>query len=112
MSITQGKAFYLASGMTEAQVEYFMNFPIWATVAWTASVWGMFLAAIFLLLRRKTSLIFFSVSLAGTLLYILYVFGLSNGREAMGAIWPAPIVIAAITAGMIYYCRRMFSSEH
>jgi len=111
MSITQGEAFYRASGMTEGQIAYYTNFPIWATAAWTMSVWGIFLAAAALLLRFRIASILFAISLTGSLLYIVYVFGLSNGRDAMGVIWPAPLVIAAITGAMIYYCRRLSTSK-
>lgn len=107
MSIAEGETYYRSSGMTEAQVEYFMNLPVWVIIAWTVSVWGMFLATVTLLFRNKISHIFFSVSVVGTLFYILYVFGLSNGQEAMGAIWPAPIIIAVISAAMIYYSKRL-----
>ena len=109
MSIIEGENYYRSSGMTEAQVEYFMNLPVWAIIAWTLSVWGILLAAVSLLFRYKISILFFSLSLIGTLLYILYVFGLSDGQEAMGAIWPAPIIIAAISAAMIYYSKRLLS---
>jgi hypothetical protein len=111
MSITQGETFYRASGMTETQVAYYMNFPSWATVAWTISVFGMFLASAALLLRFRIAFILFAISLAGSLLYIIYVFGLSKGRDAMGVIWPAPLVIAAITAAMIFYCVRLSRSK-
>lgn len=108
MSIVQGADYFVASGMTPSQVEYFLNFPVWATVAWTVSVWGMLLATIAFLLRARITFILFTVSLTGTLLYILYVFVLSEGREAMGVIWPAPLFIAGITAAMIFYSKKSF----
>lgn len=107
-SIFLKEVYFLDSGMTEFQIEYFANFPIWVTIAWTVSVWGLFLATIALLLRIRIAFILFLVSLIGTLVYVLYAFGLSEGREAMGVIWPAPIIITVIIAAMVFYCKRFF----
>lgn len=108
MSLFQGEAYFLESGMTARQIAYFTSFPIWATIAWTLSVWGLFFATITLFLRIRIAFILFLTSLIGTLAYILYVFGLSEGREAMGVIWPAPIIIAIIIAAMVFYSKRLF----
>ncbi len=107
-SIFLRETYILESGMTEFQIEYFTNFPIWVTIAWTVSVWGLFLATIALLLRIRIAFILFLISLIGTLVYVLYAFGLSEGREAMGVIWPAPIIITVIIAAMAFYCKKFF----
>ncbi|HDZ13914.1 hypothetical protein LCGC14_1133800 [marine sediment metagenome] len=109
MSILLKEAYFVDSGMTEFQIEYFTNFPIWVTIAWTVSVWGLFLATIAFLLRIRIAFILFLISLIGTLLYVIYTFGLSEGLEAMGVIWPAPILITIVIAAMALYCKKFFN---
>ena len=108
MSALYKDVYFLESGMTEFQIAYFSNYPIWVTIAWTISVWGLFLATIALLLRMRIAFILFIISLIGTMANVLYAFGLSEGREAMGIIWPAPIIITVIIASMVVYSKRFF----
>ncbi len=106
MSVLHKEIYFINSGMTEFQIAYFTSFPSWVTTAWTASVWGLFFATIALLLRIRIAFLLFLISLMGTLAYIFYTFGLSEGREAMGVIWFAPLLIACITIAMVFYCKR------
>lgn len=110
MSMYQGASYYRASGMTESQIMYFSSVPAWAVIGWTLSVWGGLLGSMALLFRRRFAGILFSVSLVGGLVYILHVLVLSAGREAMGVLWLMPIILAAITAALIFYCRRLAKS--
>lgn len=107
MSLTQGKAYYRASGMSDAQVVYFSSIPLWAMLGWTLSVWGGLLASLALLLRHRFAVTLFTTSLLGGLGYMLYVLVLSAGKEAMGVLWLMPIVISGITAFMIFYSARL-----
>ncbi len=107
MSLSQGEAFYRASGMSEAQIVYFLSVPIWAIIGWTLSVWGGLLGSLALLFRHRSAGALFFVSLLGGLIYMLHVLVLSAGREAMGVLWVMPIVIAAITTAIIFYCQRL-----
>lgn len=111
MSLAQGASYYQASGMTEQQVAYFSSVPLWAVLAWTVSVWGSLLGAGTMLLRRRIALPLFAVSVVGSLVYILYSFALSAGREAMGMLWPMPFLVTALTAGMILYCWRLIKKD-
>lgn len=104
MSITQGESYYRASGMTDHQVAYFSAVPFWAKLAWAVSVWASLLGACALLLRRRIALLLFGISVVGSLINILYSFALSEGREAMGMLWPMPFIITALTVGMAFYC--------
>ncbi|UUA74654.1 hypothetical protein [Cellvibrio sp. QJXJ] len=106
MSVSQGETYYKASGMTESQINYFLTVPIWAVIGWSLSVWGGLLGSVGLLLRYGLAGNLFLVSLVGTLIYILYVLVLSEGREAMGQLWFMPIVMALFTAVMCLYCLR------
>ena len=107
MSLSQGEAFYRASGMSEAQVVYFSSVPVWAIIGWTLSVWGGLFASLALLFRHRSAGALFFVSLLGGLIYMLHVLILSAGREAMGVLWVMPIVIAVITTAIIFYCQRL-----
>ncbi len=103
MSVVQGAAYMKASGMTADQVAYFSGLPLWVSVAWTASVWGGFVRAVALLLRRRIAPTMFAVSVAGTTLYILYTYFMSEGIAAMGMMWFMPSVIGLITAALVWY---------
>lgn len=107
MSLAVGVSYYRASGMSDAQINYFSSIPDWAVVGWTLSVWGGLLGSFALLFRHRTASTLFAVSLLGSMGYILYTLGLSAGREAMGALWLMPIILAAITTALIFYSRRL-----
>lgn len=107
MSLLRGADYYRASGMDAAQVAYFSSLPTWAVAGWTLSVWGCLLGAVALLLGQRHAALLFAASLLGSLLYILQVLVLSDGREAMGVLWPAPVVLAVLIAGMALYARRL-----
>lgn len=111
MSISQGESYYRASGMSDQQVAHFSAVPFWAMLAWTASVWASLLGAGAMLLRRRFALLLFTVSIAGSLVYILYSFVFSAGREAMGMIWPMPFIVTALTVGMVFYCRWLIKKD-
>lgn len=111
MSVTQGETYFRSSGMTDAQISYYSNFPVWATIGWTMSVWGGLLASGTMLLHYRQSLVLFVVSLTGNLLFILYSYFFSAGREAMGVLWTMPIIVALITIGMIFYCQYLTKSK-
>lgn len=109
MSVGVGESYYRASGMTESQVVYFSSVPDWAVVGWTLSVWGGLFGSLALLFRHRIASTLFAVSLLGSLGYILYVLGLSAGREAMGVLWLMPIILAAFTVALIFYCRQLLN---
>ena len=107
MSFAGAENYYRASGMTEAQIKYFLKVPVWAIIGWTLSVWFGLFAVVALLFRSRFAAILFSISVTGSLIYILYVLVLSNGRAAMGDIWFMPMVLTAITVALIFYCLRL-----
>lgn len=107
MSFVGAENYYRASGMTEAQITYFLNVPIWAVMGWTLSVWCGLLGSAGLLLRSLFAPMLYAVSVGGSLIYILYVLVLSEGREAMGVIWFMPMVITALTLALVVYCLRL-----
>ena len=107
MRLSSGEPYYRSSGMNDFQVAYYTSVPLWATGGWTLSVWGGLIGAALLLLRRAPARTFFLLSLLGNLIYDLYIYALSPGREAMGGLWWMPILMTVITAAMVWYTDRL-----
>ena len=103
MTETRGDAWLNSMGMTEAQMAYFHAMPAWTHAAWGVGVWGGLLGAILLLLRRKWATPVFVASFLGWLAGTIYAFGLSDGIEAMGPMWPMQIVIGAACVFFVWY---------
>ena len=53
MSLTQGEAYYRASGMTGGLIDYYLSMPGWVYVPWTLGIGGAVLGTVFLLLRSR-----------------------------------------------------------
>ena len=111
MSVTQGREFYEASGMTDYQIRYFLNLPLWAVVAWTVSVWAGLFTALFAMARHPAATILFMLTVAGNIAYGAYVYLLSDGVKTMGAIWFMPIVIALIHLAIVFYSKKLVNSK-
>lgn len=107
MSLSQGEVYYRACGMSESQIVYYSSIPVWVVIGWTFSVWGGVFGSLALFFRHRFAGVLFSISLAGCLVYILYSYFLSSGPDAMGALWPMPMIIAFITGALIFYCHRL-----
>lgn len=103
LSVIQGAAYYRASGMTEAQVTYFSTLPLWASAAWSVSVWSSVVGGLLFVFRRRLSAALLAVSVTGTLGYIAYTYVLSDGRSFMGAMWPMPGIVAVTMVCLIAY---------
>ena len=107
MTQTRQAEWFAQTGMTEAQTAYFNAMPAWTHAAWAIGVWGGLLGAILLLLRRKLATPVFVLSFLGWLAGAIYAFALSDGLEAMGAMWPMQIVIGAACVFFIWYAWTM-----
>ena len=107
MTQTNRDAWFAQMGMTAAQLEYFNAVPAWTLGAWAIGVWGGLLGGILLLLRRKLATPVFVASFLGWLAGAIYAFGLSDGLEAMGSMWPMQIVIGAACLFFIWYAWTM-----
>lgn len=107
MTQTQGDVWLTTAGMTEAQIAYFHTTPMWAHAVWAIGVWGGLLGGILLLLRRRWATLVFIVSFLGWLAGAIYAFGMSNGMEAMGSMWPMQVVIGAACVFFIWYAWTM-----
>jgi hypothetical protein len=102
-SVVLGDAYYKSSGMTAAQVAYFSKLPMWVTVAWTVSVWGTVAGGVAFLLRRRFAGVLLGAAAAATAGYVLHTYMLSEGRAAMGIMWPMPAIVAVVLACLVGY---------
>jgi len=86
---------------TPEQVEFILNFPIWAVVAWGVGVWGGFTGSIILLLRHRWAVPVFLASILGVILTSLYSYVISDWMKVIGGgagamIFSAVIFIIAV----------------
>lgn len=107
MTQLQGDAWLTTMGMTAAQIDYFHAMPAWTSAAWAIGVWGGLLGGLLLLLRRRWAVHVFVLSFLGWLAGAIYAFGLSDGMEAMGSMWPMQLVIGAACLFFIWYAWTM-----
>ncbi|MDI1326470.1 MAG: hypothetical protein PSV23_06690 [Brevundimonas sp.] len=110
MSITQGEAYWRASGMTDAMIAYYNAMPAWMYGPWVVGVWGAVAGSILLLLRNRYAVHLFALSLLGALISLLYgaVIDKAPPPPAEMAImaW-MPYVIALIAAFLAWYAWTM-----
>lgn len=106
MTVTENEAYM--SGFTEAQLDYFYSFPVWAMSAWALAVWSAVFGSIALLLRRRWAVGLFAVSLLSMLVSSLYTYGLSDGAAIMGGgigQWAFMLAIWLVAIGLYFYAR-------
>ena len=107
MTQTRRDEWFAQMGMTEIQLAYFNAMPAWTHAAWAIGVWGGLIGAILLLLRRKWAVHVFALSFLGWLAGAIYAFGLSDGIEAMGPMWPMQFLIGGIALFFVWYAWKM-----
>ena len=86
----------MAGGFSQAQIDFLIGKPVWATAAFAIAVNAGTLGSLFLLLRKAWAVPMFVVSLVGALVQDVHAFGLANGLEVWGTnalILPALVVI-------------------
>lgn len=80
--------------------DYVANMPLWANVGYGLGVWGSFVGSVLMLLRSRHAATAFWVSLVGAIVSF-------TGQALAGVLRPAePIVILAVIALLLWYCRR------
>jgi len=97
--------FYM-NQFTPEQLDYFYNFPAWATVGWALGVWAALGGSIGLLLRKAWAVTAFAVSLVGLAISSLYNVVLSGGMEIMGAGGVAFTVVIWVIAILLFVYTR------
>ena len=89
----------MVEGFSQAQIDFLIGKPIWATAAFAIAVNAGVLGSLFLLLRKAWAVPMFVLSLIGVLVQNVHAFGLANGLEIWGAnalILPALVVIMSL----------------
>jgi CHASE2 domain-containing sensor protein len=96
-------------GFTQAQLDYFYNFPGWAIAAWGIATWGGVLGSLLLLARKGFAVPLLLVSFIGMVLTTIYNFGLSDGMKVMGGVGPLIFSVSIFVVGFLLwlYARAM-----
>jgi hypothetical protein len=109
MSVTQGEAYWRASGMSQPMIDYFNAMPVWMYLPWVVGVWGAVIGSVLLLLRNKLAVPVFGASLLGAIGNLVY--GKLNPMPPlppeMAAMSFMPWVIVAIAALLLWYAFAM-----
>ena len=88
-------ASYLAK-FPPAQIEFFDNFPVWATAAWALAVWGGVVGSVLLLMRNRLAVPVFLVSMVAMVLATFRNYVLANGLEVF------PDAASKIVTAMVF----------
>jgi hypothetical protein len=94
----------MAGGFSQAQIDFQMGKPVWATAAFAIAVNAGAVGSLFLLLRKAWAVPMFVLSLTGVLVQNVHAFGLANGLEVWGTnglILPALVV--GISIALLLY---------
>ena len=92
---------------SQAAVDYFDSFPLWADAAWALGVWGALAGSILLLIRRRYAFHAFVASLVGIAGANIYSFGhplpgMSDSAMSMGM----TALVAIVTILLAWYAGR------
>jgi len=94
------------AGFTQAQQDFFMATPTWATAAYAIAVNAGVLGSLFLLLRKAWATPMFILSLLGIIAQDVHAFVLSNGLEIWGTegiVLPAIVIVIGVA--LLLYSR-------
>lgn len=110
MSITQGEAYWRASGMNDAMVAYYNAMPAWMYGPWVVGVWGAVAGSILLLLRSRFAVHAFVLSFVGAVISLLYGQVIDKAPPPpaeLAVMGYMPFVIALIAAFLAWYAWSM-----
>ena len=96
---------------TPEQLEYFYGFPTWVVATWALAVWCGVAGTVLLLLRKRIAEPVLLVSLISMVLTTIHNYGMSNGLEVAGGVFPLVFtaVIFLVALGLWLYARAMKS---
>jgi hypothetical protein len=99
-------------GMPETQKQLYLKMPFWVNLVFAAEVFGGVLGCVGLLLKKKWSLNFFGISIAGVLIQTSYVYFMSNAIDVMGAAAiMMPLVAILIGSGLIVFTKSAIAKN-
>ncbi len=99
----------MAEGFSQAQIDFLIGKPVWATAAFAIAVNAGALGSLLLLLRRAWAVPMFVLSLVGVLVQNVHAFGLANGLEVWGTnglILPAIVVVISLALLLYAYSTK------
>ena len=94
----------MVENYSQAQVDFLIGKPFWATAAFAIAVNAGAIGSLLLLLRKAWAVPIFVLSLAGVLVQNAHAFGLANGLEIWGTnglILPA--IVTVISLALLWY---------
>ena len=96
----------LASLPKDQQLIY-QDVPVWVTAAFAIAVFSGTLGAVFLLLKKKVSSIFFKLSFVGIIIQMTYGLLISENTNSYGPLGLVmPLMIIAIGGYLIWYSKK------
>lgn len=110
MSMTQGEAYWRASGMTDAMITYYNGMPTWMYLPWVLGVWGAVAGSILLLMRSRFAVHAFALSLLGAVVSLIYGLVIDPPPAPpaeMAMMTYMPWVIALVAAFLAWYAWTM-----
>lgn len=93
---------------TPEQMDYIKAMPIWSTALYAIAVWGGFVAAVFMLLRKKYATLLFLISTLAVVISTIYGLAATNHLEIFGPTESIyfPLLIIIIGFFLYFYCKR------
>ena len=85
---------------------YFSNVPAWVTAAFAVAVFGGFLGAIGLIIRKKWGYFLFVISFLALVAQHVYNFFIQNYIEMTGSQMILPIVTFIVALFLIYFSKQ------
>ena len=85
---------------------YFSNVPAWVTAAFAVAVFGGFLGAIGLIIRKKWAYFLFVISFLALIAQHVYNFFIQNYIEMTGSQMILPIVTFIVALFLIYFSKQ------
>ena len=85
---------------------YFSNVPAWVTAAFAVAVYGGFLGAIGLIIRKKWAYFLFVMSFLALVAQHVYNFFIQNYIEMTGSQMILPIVTFIVALFLIYFSKQ------
>lgn len=85
---------------------YFSNVPAWVTAAFAVAVFGGFLGAIGLIIRKKRAYFLFVISFLALVAQHVYNFFIQNYIEMTGSQMILPIVTFIVALFLIYFSKQ------
>lgn len=109
MTQTHNEAYM--SAFTQEQLDFFYGFPLWLIAAWGIAVWGGVIGSILLLLKKRSAVLTFLISLLAMVITTIQNYVLSNGMEIMGDAFSLvfTLVIFLASLGLYLYAKKMQS---